>query len=550
MVAVLGAAVILGAVAYHVFDLWTDYRGVLDENRQRIDVMNVMLAEQTDRAIESVDLVLDNVDAELRHKAFPAEYRGLAAHRLLRDRMTGIPLIRNLALIGTDGILFADNMEFPAKPISVRDRDYFHDEMEREDGMHISAPIMGRLQNRWTFVFSQRLLGPDGDVRGVIGAGIETKYFDDLYSAVLPGPGWAIWLYRKDGVLLTRYPAVDKQIGARPEIEPFLGQLKIAPVGAGRATGLDDRDRVFGYRAMAKYPLVVVTSVDASVMLTPWRRTAAAKAGGMALSLALLVAMVVVILRQLRRIEAQAAALGDRERRLASANHDLERSNADLEQFAYVASHDLREPLRMINAYLTLIERRFAALFDDEGREFLEFAKDGAVRMDRMVLDLLAYSRIGRGTPSRQMVNSGELVVAALTNLSMAVAESEAQVEIVGHLPSVAGDASALTRLFQNLIGNALKYRNAERPPTVVIGAERRPEGWEFFIRDNGIGIAPEHYDRIFTIFQRLHPRSRYEGTGIGLAIARKTVEHHGGRIWVESEPGKGSTFFFTLPAS
>ena len=233
--------------------------------------------------------------------------------------------------------------------------------------------------------------------------------------------------------------------------------------------------------------------------------------------------------------------------RQAALVRDLDHSNRELEQFAYVASHDLREPLRMVTSYMGLLQRRYSDQLDDDGRQFLEFARDGAKRMDRMVLDLLEFSRVGRIRDPLGQIALAEVVAEAMEDLTIPLAESGAALSIPDDLPMVSGSKGELVRLFQNLIGNSIKYRHPERPLNVAIWVERNESGWTCTLADNGIGIAPEYFERIFDIFQRLHTRNEYEGTGIGLALCRKIVEHHGGRIWVESEPGHGSRFRFTL---
>ncbi len=236
------------------------------------------------------------------------------------------------------------------------------------------------------------------------------------------------------------------------------------------------------------------------------------------------------------------------EEALAKHEADLTRSNADLQQFAYVASHDLQEPLRMVSSYIQLLAQRYQGKLDKDADEFIEFAVDGSRRMQGLINGLLDFSRIDtRGRPF-EPVDCEVVVSAALKNLQVTTDESGA---IITHdaLPTVMADDIQLTQVFQNLIGNAIKYCK-ESPPRVHISAERVGNEWEFSISDNGIGIAAEHFDRIFQIFQRLHARNEYPGTGIGLATSKRIVEHHGGRIWVESEVGKGSVFHFTIPAS
>ena len=236
------------------------------------------------------------------------------------------------------------------------------------------------------------------------------------------------------------------------------------------------------------------------------------------------------------------------EEALKEKTEELARSNQDLEQFASVASHDLQEPLRMVTSYVQLLARRYQSRLDSDAEEFINFAVDGATRMHTLINDLLAYSRVGTGGKPFEPTNCETILQQSLDNLQVTMEESGAVVTY-DSLPTVMADDLQLGQLFQNLIGNAIKF-HGEEPPRVHVSA--RPEGdrWIFSVRDNGIGIAPEFTERIFIIFQRFHSREEYPGTGIGLAVCKKIVECHGGRIWVESELGKGATFYFTLPAS
>ena len=226
----------------------------------------------------------------------------------------------------------------------------------------------------------------------------------------------------------------------------------------------------------------------------------------------------------------------------------LAQTNAELEQFAYVASHDLRQPLRVVSSYVSLLEQRLGPSLTDDLKSFMAFAVGGAKRMDKMILDLLEYSRTGK-TTQREPVSIGAAIKDALDNLSVAVRDTHAEIEIAQSLPTVMATSNELMRLFQNIIGNALKYRDPNRTPKVSIGCRRDGGHWQISVQDNGIGIAPEYRDRAFQIFQRLVPKDAYEGTGIGLAICKKIVEHLGGKIWIESEPGAGTTFLMTFPA-
>lgn len=241
-------------------------------------------------------------------------------------------------------------------------------------------------------------------------------------------------------------------------------------------------------------------------------------------------------------------AIGDKQLRDAhrQAQEELARSNRDLEQFAYVASHDLQEPLRTVATYTQLLAERYRGKLDEQADKYIHYAVDGALRMQTLVSDLLAFSRVGRQRDEILPADCNLVAESALTNLQAAIQESGARLQ-VDALPTISGRRSELIQLFQNLIGNAIKFRSSA-PPQIRISAKKNGAGCRFEVADNGIGIPPEHVETIFAIFRRLHTHAEYPGSGIGLAICKKIVEQHGGRIWVESELGRGSTFKFILP--
>jgi PAS domain S-box-containing protein len=237
------------------------------------------------------------------------------------------------------------------------------------------------------------------------------------------------------------------------------------------------------------------------------------------------------------------------EAELARQSEELRRSNAELERFAYVASHDLQEPLRMVSSYVQLLARRYQGRLDADADEFIHYAVDGASRMRRLIQDLLTYARISTRGEAFEPVALEEVLEDTREALKVAIEESGATLTH-DPLPTVTADPTQMGQLFQNLLSNALKFRGAE-PPVVHIGARRSGDhagAWLFSVHDNGIGIDPAFFDRIFIVFQRLHGMTEYSGTGIGLALCRRIVERHGGHLWVESGPGRGATFFFTLP--
>jgi light-regulated signal transduction histidine kinase (bacteriophytochrome) len=234
---------------------------------------------------------------------------------------------------------------------------------------------------------------------------------------------------------------------------------------------------------------------------------------------------------------------------LLERNQELSRSNTELQQFAYIASHDLQEPLRMVSGYMQLLTRRYHDKLDHEAQEFIAYAVDGVQRLQRLINDLLAYSRVETRQRPMAPTSLTDVLREAISNLQMAMGETQA---VITHdpLPTVQGDTAQLVQVLQNLLGNAIKFRAPDRPPRIHVGAKQDGGQWTIAVQDNGIGIDPQYADRIFVIFQRLHTAAEYPGTGIGLAVCKKIIERHGGRIWLDSQPGEGARFSFVLTAA
>jgi signal transduction histidine kinase len=262
--------------------------------------------------------------------------------------------------------------------------------------------------------------------------------------------------------------------------------------------------------------------------------------------------MRVGLVAQVQAVEESRAEIAAAHDRVAEQAEELRRSNRDLEQFAYVASHDLQEPLRKVASFTQLLQKRYGGQLDERADQYIDFAVDGAKRMQQLIQDLLGFSRVGRVAQEPADVPVDEVLAAALDNLENLVADTGAVVTH-GPLPVVRGERALLVQLLQNLVGNAIKFRDPGRAPVVRVTASRVGDFWELECRDNGIGIDPQYADRVFVIFQRLHPKDQYEGTGIGLALCKKIVEHHGGHIWLgdpDVQAGPGTSVRWTLPAA
>jgi signal transduction histidine kinase len=318
------------------------------------------------------------------------------------------------------------------------------------------------------------------------------------------------------------------------------GTLDAVSVGIAAALLLVVGAVAIGLRAVAVRPLTRLASDARVVAAGNFEHEVTTNGPREAADLA------VDVNRMRERILSELSAVRVANAALQARAHDLERSNSELEQFAYVASHDLQEPLRKVASFCQLLQRRYVGQLDERADQYIEFAVDGAKRMQVLIDDLLAFSRVGRVEREPALISCASVLSAARVNLTAEIRESGAVIE-AADLPVVRAEFSLITSLFQNLLSNAIKFRG-DKPPQIAISVTRQDPFWLFTFADNGIGIEPEYADRIFVIFQRLHDRASYSGTGIGLAMCRKIVEYYGGRIWLETTASAGATFCFTLP--
>lgn len=474
------------------------------------------------------------------------------------------PLHADLAfqIIVTDaaGRLLHSSLAPGGAVLDFSDREYF--QVHRDDGedrLYISKPLVGRISGKTTLQFTRRLRRPDGGFNGVMILSVSPDKLGGFYGVADVGQAGAVMLVGMDRVVRAWQSAMTQVGPGQPAVvgslypdRPFF-HLALPPHGVFRSmSAVDGIPRIIAYRRLKDQPLVVAVALGEAEAMAPFeeRRMAVRQVEAVVsvVVLAALFALAWLVHRQARqqaRLAAAQARLADTEERRTA---ELQRSNAELEAFAYAASHDLRQPLRTINSYLALLEQDLADRLDDDTREYLGFARNGAQRMDRLIVDLLEYSRVGRRTRPFAAHQAADIIEAATANLDAAIAEASATVTVAAGMPVVWGDADELVRLFQNLIGNAVKFRSPERPPEIHVDAVIFDGMAEFRVADNGIGIPADCFDRIFQIFQRLHRRDQYDGTGIGLAVVRRIAERHGGRVWVESREGVGSVFHVTLP--
>jgi signal transduction histidine kinase len=520
-----------------------DLRDVRREQHARNLATIELLDEHVSRALDVAELVTSGLAERAADLGLPA------AANLLAGRGEGgtlpgmVPPVTNIYVVNPSGRLVMDAKGFHPAGSDFSDRDWVRAVVKDP----VPGPFFGAAafdDSSRAFAFPVALPARDrhGALVGGIAALVNMEYFKQFHLRAGGMAPLVLGVSRLDGTAVVRQPLKGGDLGGVFADDALGAAVRTAASGAFRSHLRDDpAEREVLYRVLPARQLVAWIAVAEDGGMDAWRTRALwvllLVVAGWAVMAGLCLPALRVVAQEQRASEY-----------LANLNRDLERSNADLEQFAYVASHDLKEPLRNIASYVQLLQRRYQGRLDPDADAFIGYTVDGVARLQTIINELLAYSRIGTGQLTLVPVQAGILVSAALAHLKGVIAEAQAVVEVKGPLPVVAADATQLGSLFQNLIANALKYRRDDVRPEVVIACAEGPSTWDFTVRDNGIGIDPQYHQQIFDLFKRLHPRDRYSGTGIGLAICQRVVERHGGRIWVESRPGEGSTFHFTLP--
>lgn len=469
--------------------------------------------------------------------------------RLLRNELETQPELMDLLILNKDGQIV--NWTHDGQPPEVSDRPYYTEHRDNPtDRLVLSPPLASKVHtNQFFFSLSRPVFDAENAFAGTVVAIISIDRLAATFTVEQRDATTTMAVYDMAGRMLFRLPRMPGDSGT------VIAEIANIPSGTTQTRTInispfDGKERWSSVTHLATYPLWMAESVETQPMTDARYQRAIVALGLFMLFATPLFLLALKVSRQLHQQIRAETALQKSQDILIKQADELARSNAELEQFAYVASHDLRQPLRMVKSYVQLLERRLADKLDDDTRQMMHFAADGASRMDQMLISLLEYSRVGRKGEPLARLSSREGVDEALRFLNPAIHEAHASISITGTWPEIIARRDEFTRLMQNLIGNAIKYRSNERSPEIEISVAPDKLGWRFCVADNGIGIDPAQFERLFRVFQRLHTREKYEGTGIGLAVARKIVEHHGGRIWAESEgEGHGSRFCFILPA-
>ncbi|AVM72571.1 sensor histidine kinase [Magnetospirillum gryphiswaldense] len=501
-----------------------------------------LLQEFVARTLDATELMVRRLGDQLTTP--PVGSLNAEQNAALRAALAASPHLANLVVVDGRGQVVTDGLAKLPAATSLVQHEWVRAVLGGEtSSLSLSQAGLDEASGKVVFSVSLALRDVRGRLLGAVAALVDIQTLAALIdeqdmAAARP----SLALYRMDGALLAAHPLSAADMGRNMSGLPlFSTHLPEAASGTFATSPSEGDLRIVSYRTIPGRNLVVCASVSQDEAMAPWRQRSWATLITAVLVLGLLAALSRVMAREIRRDRMVNQAL-------RAANRDLSRSNADLEQFAYVASHDLKEPLRNIASYVQLLQRRYQGRLDEDADAFIGYTVDGVRRMQMIINELLVYSRIGTGPLTRGAVQTGVLVSTALANLKAVIAEAGAVVEVKGPLPVVVGDAGQLSSVFQNLISNGLKYRRDDIRPELTVAVAEQGEFWRFSIIDNGIGIDPQYHRQIFELFKRLHARDRYTGTGIGLAVCQRVIERHGGEIWVESVPGQGASFHFTLP--
>jgi signal transduction histidine kinase len=528
---------------------WAILQGKDDAHRTAEAVtanLSQTLAENFGSTIHLIDLGLLAIQGEIDRQQKGGQWDDGAIAAAVAQQDAWRPDLTGFRVFGPDGTL-----RYGTTNVVNRDANYAqHDEFKflRDtpgSGLVVTPPVFGGASQQWLVGLARRITNPDGSFGGAVYGSIPSRLLTADFSALDLGSDGVILLCHSNFRIAAWFP-VAKGMADPTGTDGISAELR-ALIGSGAedahydaVSPVDGVRRVVHVRRIAGLPYFILVALSERDYLADWRRNSVHLLlfGGLMVA-GVLAGMVILH----RRISDWRQANAD----LAEKTELLIQSNADLEQFAYVASHDLQTPLRNIISYTQLLERRYKDRLDADADDFIGFIVDSSKRMTQLINDLLDYSRTTSQERPLGPTPAAGAVDRALVDLKADLDRSGASVA-VGDLPLVMAEPSHLVSVFQNLLGNALKYRAADRPLRISVTAERGGlDQWRFAVADNGIGIEPQYFDKIFEIFQRLHPAVDAAGTGIGLALCRRIVHRFGGTIWVDSTPGAGTTFFFTL---
>jgi len=522
---------------------WSSYQAAIRAAQTLATALARVAEERINGSLRSVDTLLRDLIAQVPDVEH-VDASALDAY--LGVRMMNFPELRGIALIdprGRASYYSFYNTNTPGVDLSDRPHFVYQRDNYRLNRLYVSDPQIDRVTNNYSVYATRPILSEEKAFRGVASAVVLPEFFDGVLRSQAAVCSCEAVIVGSRGLVLARYPGGGGAIGSHlPEGSSLSSHLTGAERGVFSETGEDGESRIVAYRRLPELSLVVAIGVSAQSALEEWWRSTVT-VGAVELLGAL------VILWLARRADRKEMQRRETDANLQMTVERLAYSNADLERFAFVASHDLQEPVRNVVSYSQLLARHCKGKLDAPSEDYLTIIVNGAMRLHALINDMLVFSRLTTTLTAHTEVDCGLVTAAAIESLSAAVVEARAEVSIATPLPILRGNRLQLLVVFQGLIGNAIKFRAHGRLPRVTVSAERQGDEWAFLVEDNGIGIDPAYADQIFVIFKRLHGHDDYPGTGCGLAVIKRIIENHRGRIWVEPNPLGGSRFRFTLPA-
>lgn len=540
-------AVLLLAALYGVtggviatYATWSDYRETVVTVEHSTADLARLLEDHFDHALLATDLLLRSISDDVQEGGMASLNERGAHWGGIMAAMTNSAHLESLFVTDAAGRLVTASAAAPHEGIAAADTDYAAAIMDGTES------YIGQVTKDWhsgvyVFPVARRLTAPSGAFAGMVVAHVRVAFFKTLYHGLNLGTDPGLGIYRLDGAILVREPLPEADIGRNMAKNPiYTRYLPQAPIGTYHGkSAYDGVVRIVSYRKVEKSHLLVWVAMSLDDALQPWEqrlyRNITLAVFGMIITLGLSALALRAVNRE-RHVKTE----------LIGANQSLYRANIELERFAEVAAHHLQEPLRTISSYAQLLQKRLGSQLQGETADFLAFLISGSGEMKRLLQDLQRYVALQQGPLPDTKVVLNDVVARAVTDLAPQISRSQAEI-VVGELPTIHGDATQLRSLFRQLMENALTYRSPERPLCIAISAKQIGPVWSIAVCDNGLGIDPRFHERIFRIFERLHPRHEYPGTGIGLAICRKIVERHGGRIICTSDQPEGTTFTLSL---
>ena len=528
-----------GVLILLALSLANEYREAEEHARSEVETLSRVLEEHALATVQKVNLALLDVQShvrpeDMRQKRGATGSRAGELHVLLKSHRDSVPEVSLLHLINAHGEHIHSSLaSLPV--VNLSDRPYF--QRQRDDaaaGLVISSPLVSRVTGKWTLIICRRINFKDGSFAGTVQASLDMDYFQDFYRSLNLDQHELVALFDKDLSLAARY------LNARAYIDKGI----VHATYHAKST-LDGVDRIHSFRQVGNLPLFVFAGIAEDDYLAEWKQHLWQYAIGI-----VVFSMVVIgfVMRQ-RRAEAAIFQLNaELEQRVAQRTAELETAIFDLENFNYSASHDLRIPLRAVDGFSRILLDEYAQQLDEEGRRLLNVVRDNSKKMAQLIDDMLAFSRTGRMTATPSEINMVELVHEVMEELKPATAERDLKL-VIGTLPSIFADRHMMRRVLINLLSNAIKFTCHKATALIEVGAKTEGSEAVFYVKDNGAGFDMKYANKLFGVFQRLHGVDEFEGTGIGLAVVKRIVAKHGGRVWAEGKVNEGATFYFAIPA-